>query len=91
MLGLGDLIVPGLFIILCLKFDIQKALNKKIKKLSDFELSYYYSTIIGYTIGMATTGVVMLVFEKPQPALLFLVPGVTGAAFINCYIRNEMK
>lgn len=40
---------------------------------------------------MATTGVVMLVFEKPQPALLFLVPGVTGAAFINCYIRNEMK
>jgi hypothetical protein len=28
MLGLGDIVVPGIFVALCLKFDIDKALNK---------------------------------------------------------------
>jgi len=28
MLGLGDIVVPGIFVSLCLKFDIDKALLK---------------------------------------------------------------
>jgi hypothetical protein len=28
MLGLGDIVVPGIFVSLCIKFDVDKALNK---------------------------------------------------------------
>jgi minor histocompatibility antigen H13 len=36
MLGLGDIVVPGIFVSLCLKFDIDKALNQ-IKKISNIK------------------------------------------------------
>jgi minor histocompatibility antigen H13 len=28
MLGLGDIVVPGIFVALCLKFDVDKAITK---------------------------------------------------------------
>lgn len=34
MLGLGDIVIPGIFISLCLKFDIDKCITNKVKKLS---------------------------------------------------------
>lgn len=33
----------------------------------------------------------MVVFNHPQPALLFLVPGVTGAVVIYALISGEFK
>jgi minor histocompatibility antigen H13 len=33
MLGLGDIVIPGIFIALCLKFDIDRCIEKKLKKV----------------------------------------------------------
>jgi minor histocompatibility antigen H13 len=33
MLGLGDIVVPGIFIALCLKFDIDKNLANKLRQV----------------------------------------------------------
>lgn len=33
MLGLGDIVVPGIFVALCLKFDIDRALAAKLKNV----------------------------------------------------------
>jgi minor histocompatibility antigen H13 len=33
----------------------------------------------------------MVVFDHPQPALLFLVPGCTGSAVLKALIDNKFK
>lgn len=32
MLGLGDIVLPGIFVSLCLKFDIDNTIEKKAPK-----------------------------------------------------------
>jgi minor histocompatibility antigen H13 len=80
MLGLGDIVIPGVFIALCLKYDVDKAiLNLRKQGTKEFNLSklsrpYFVACLIGYALGIVMTFNAMIIFNHPQPALLFLVP-----------------
>jgi minor histocompatibility antigen H13 len=157
ILGLGDIVIPGIFISLALRFDLWMHYQRKIKyepvelttqkqdeatnetftttekqykavkaEYSDvggqwgnwlwtrsiplltkrgaasvsapdaliasyFPKPYFTAAMIGYFAAMLTTLGVMLVFEHGQPALLYLVPGVTGAVWLTGLIRGEIK
>lgn len=65
MLGLGDIVIPGIFIALLLRFD--KSLNRGSH-------TYFNASFLAYIIGLVTTFVIMIVFKHAQPALLYLVP-----------------
>jgi len=80
MLGLGDIVVPGIFVAILLRFDNQR--NNKGK-------SYFRYGMIGYVLGLATTIVVMNVFNAAQPALLYIVPGVLGAVGLRSVLYKE--
>jgi hypothetical protein len=69
MLGLGDIVLPGLFVALCLRFDAQR----------QFRSSYFQTVFWAYCGGVAATIVVMNVFKAAQPALLYIVPAVRTA------------
>ena len=75
MLGLGDIVIPGIFIALCLKFDIDSGLQAAANKVRDIPQRYFHWCFGGYVVGIVTTFIIMTVFEHAQPALLFLVPG----------------
>ena len=92
MLGLGDIVIPGLFVSLCIKFDIDRALtNKKIKDLSEIKIPYFNTCCLFYAFGIILTFVVMYVFDHPQPALLFLVPTCTLSVGALAMIKGETK
>lgn len=65
LLGLGDIVIPGIFIALLLRFDISLNRNSKI---------YFYSAFIAYILALFCTIFVMHVFKHAQPALLYIVP-----------------
>jgi minor histocompatibility antigen H13 len=152
MLGLGDIVVPGIFIALALRFDLWRYYEKKIKyvptelttevgketseqtttvtetqfraikapyinlqgqwgnrlwtsKLSRpfsvstatpalaaaaFPKTYFYASMAGYALGMVLTLIMLLVFKQGQPALLYLVPCVAGAAWLTGAVRGEL-
>ena len=153
MLGLGDIIIPGLLMGLALRFDMYRYYQKKIK-LEPVELTsevasgtegettttsvtryrrvkvpyvdpqsqwgnrawttklgrllpvpeaesvraatafpkpYFHATIFGYALGMLVTLTMLLVFRHGQPALLYLVPGVTGSVWLTALARGELK
>jgi len=85
MLGLGDIVIPGVFIALLLRFDARRANNKKV-----FSKLYFYTCYIGYFVGLLTTIGVMHVFKAAQPALLYLVPACIGSSFMLALIRGEL-
>lgn len=70
MLGLGDVVIPGVFISLALRYDFYRY-TKSLSK-SSFTKPYFYATLAAYISGLVMTTTVMHVFGKAQPALLYL-------------------
>lgn len=87
MLGLGDIVIPGVFIALMLRFDVKMAAASK-KPLSK---TYFWFTYVAYFFGLVTTIVVMHTFKSAQPALLYLVPACLGSSILLSIIRGEMS
>jgi minor histocompatibility antigen H13 len=86
MLGLGDIVIPGVFIALLLRFDKFKSGNKK-----NFSKSYFNACFFGYFLGLGTTIFVMHVFRAAQPALLYLVPACIGTSFGLAVLKGEVS
>ncbi|PYH97707.1 hypothetical protein BO71DRAFT_395954 [Aspergillus ellipticus CBS 707.79] len=136
MLGLGDIIIPGMMVGLALRFDLylyykrkgmQKAqaagngpdlvkpvyqtatggwgerfwtrsvtpktpeLEPPYHNARSFPKPYFTASIIGYVFGMIATLVVMQIFDHPQPALLYLVPGVLISLWGTAFVRKEVN
>lgn len=136
MLGLGDIVVPGMMIGLALRFDLflyyshkgmQKARaedskEKNIKPLyqpatgswgerfwappvtpqkpefeppyhdaRSFPKTYFKASLVGYICGMIVTLLAMQYSNHPQPALLYLVPGVLISLWGTAFFKGEVR
>jgi len=85
MLGLGDIVIPGIFVALMLRFDAHRARGRK-----DFKKPYFTFTYGGYFLGMVTTIAVMHFFQAAQPALLYLVPYCIGSSLFAAALLGEV-
>ena len=81
ILGLGDIVVPGIFVALMLRFDCSRG--------KDCSHVYFYMSYLAYLAGLTTTMVIMHVFWSAQPALLYLVPACVGSALLTSLARGE--
>lgn len=70
MLGLGDIVIPGMFVALALRYDLGRSADKSPNV--SFGKPYFNAAITAYAFGLATTMVVMHTFGAAQPALLYL-------------------
>ena len=101
LLGLGDIVLPGIFISMCLRFDVvrsfadkaeqdpQKAYARLIKCASSASQRYFKGAMAGYLIGILMTVAVMIIFDHGQPALLYLVPCCLLSVVITAVKNNE--
>lgn len=71
MLGLGDIVVPGMFVALALRYDQHKA-SATGKSSERWSKPYFYAALSAYILGLTTTMTIMHVFHAAQPALLYL-------------------
>lgn len=81
MLGLGDIVIPGIFVALALRFDVSRGKQSR----------YFNSAFFGYALGLIVTIIVMNWFQAAQPALLYIVPGVVGSMAAHCLCNGEVK
>lgn len=157
MLGLGDIVVPGMVMALALRFDLWRFYLNKIKyvetelatelapteatggqvvttteirhiakkapytdvtgrwadrfwlsswfglffkpskdvpeevRSASFPKTYFYASLVGYSLGMIVTFCMLVIFKHGQPALLYLVPGVLGSLWLTGLVRGELK
>lgn len=95
MLGLGDIVLPGVFVALLLRFDAHRAsleLGTIDHSSSDFAKPIFNMTVAAYALGLWATVLVMHIFKHPQPALLYLVPAVLLASLLaggvhRCFVE----
>lgn len=96
MLGLGDIVIPGIFVALSLRFDQHLYAKKHPKSLitkndTDFPKPYFRATMIGYVVGLATTMGVMHFTKAAQPALLYLSPACILSVGLRALQRGELQ
>jgi hypothetical protein len=80
LLGLGDILVPGIFISFMTKFGDEVAHSK----------AYFYAAIISYTIALLICGASLWIFNAAQPALLYIVPALYIAVLTVGWFRGEI-
>ncbi|KAK3940590.1 Intramembrane protease 2 [Diplogelasinospora grovesii] len=152
ILGLGDIIIPGILMALALRFDLYQYYKARIRQetvelkkefpvpsseetikiahvdyrrvkapyidsqgqwgtrfwttklgkslpvpaatsatsATTFPKTYFYASIMGYAFGMVLAMTVLLIFRHGQPALLYLVPCVTGSLWFTGWVRGEL-
>ncbi|KAI9044898.1 aspartic endopeptidase [Aspergillus affinis] len=135
MLGLGDIVIPGMMVGHALRFDLYlyylrkgyrkakaegneeepvkpiyqsarggwgerfwtKAIKPQEAELEPpyqdarlFPKTYFKASVVGYLAGLVTTLVVMQLFNHPQPALLYLVPGVLISLWGTAFVRGDI-
>jgi len=96
MLGLGDIVMPGVFIALCLRYDFHRAFTRRnypktLKELAKRKWGkpFFTFNFVCYIVGMLTTLFVMHFFKAAQPALLYLVPACVGGLFLCSSLLKE--
>ncbi|KAG1752921.1 signal peptide peptidase-domain-containing protein [Suillus lakei] len=77
LLGLGDIVIPGTFVALALRYDHARGQSKGTFRKRTFA-------------GLVTTMTVMHVFGKGQPALLYLSPACIVTFFGVACFRGEL-
>lgn len=93
MLGLGDIVIPGIFVALCLRFDYSN-FGKRVKgttlSFSRVAHPYFAVNFALYALGLLTTVVVMHNFKAAQPALLYLSPACIMGALLVAYFKGQL-
>ncbi|KAI0277418.1 signal peptide peptidase-domain-containing protein [Russula aff. rugulosa BPL654] len=89
MLGLGDIVVPGTFISLALRYDHFRH-TKAHPSAGTFTRPYFIASLVAYVAGLATTMGVMHVFHSAQPALLYLSPACILSFVFTAWRRGEL-
>ena len=90
LLGLGDILLPGMVIKYCRRFDLlKKKMDKKkiIFRKKRSKIGFYLFNLILYFISVTLAMVMMFVFNHGQPVLFYISPifivGLMGKAFYD--------
>ncbi|XP_055374242.1 signal peptide peptidase-like 3 isoform X2 [Condylostylus longicornis] len=95
MLGLGDIVMPGLLLCFVLRYDAYKksqGITSEAGGLSPpkgmgSRLTYFHCSMLGYFLGLLTATVSSEVFKAAQPALLYLVPFTLFPLLTMAYLK----
>ena len=106
MLGLGDIVLPGLLLTLARRYDLANshrlltpstpaANGRGGCRPSSWPSCYWAVAAVAYTVGLCITlaaNIYGITFNgvQGQPALLYLVPCTVGGVFLYSVCRNEM-
>jgi len=92
LLGLGDIVIPGLFVALLLRLDATKAkIQFKGGEHEYFFKPYFLTNVVCYALGLVCTVGIMYFFNAAQPALLYLVPACIGGSLAVGLSRGELS
>lgn len=94
LLGLGDIVLPGVFLALALRFDYSLARARSptpLRPRASFAKPYFMACLFAYILGLCVTMAMMHYFRAAQPALLYLSPACILAVALTAFARGESE
>jgi signal peptide peptidase-like protein 2B len=99
LLGLGDIVLPGLLLSFAARYDEAKKLvgashsprfQNQVSACSRHG-GYFKPAVIAYGIGLGMANIAVYVMKMGQPALLYLVPCCLGIIVYLGWKRGELQ
>jgi signal peptide peptidase-like protein 2B len=96
LLGLGDIVLPGIVLAYLFRCDFTKATqiapNRRLRltEVLAVDYGYFVPCLCGYAIGLVVTFAALAIMQLGQPALLYLVPSTLGTALVLAAKRGEL-
>jgi minor histocompatibility antigen H13 len=81
VLGLGDVVIPGLFVRFMAKLD---------EALVPSKISYFQTATVAYAVGLLVCFGVNEITHAGQPALLYLDPACIGSALACGAVNGQL-
>ncbi|XP_078523827.1 signal peptide peptidase-like 3 [Lissotriton helveticus] len=96
MLGIGDIVMPGLLLCFVLRYDNYKKQATDPQGTANIsgrmqKVSYFHCTLIGYFVGLLTATVASRIHRAAQPALLYLVPFTLLPLLTMAYLKGDLR
>jgi signal peptide peptidase-like 2B len=103
LLGLGDIVLPGLLLSFGARLDAAKALLGVLNGSGAGSIAgpsnsckcwydgYYPPLVVAYAIGLLMANAAVYIMRMGQPALLYLVPCCLGTIVYMGWRRNELQ
>uniref|UniRef100_A0A6U4JMI3 Signal peptide peptidase n=1 Tax=Hemiselmis andersenii TaxID=464988 RepID=A0A6U4JMI3_HEMAN len=82
LIGLGDIVLPGLLLCFAMRYDDAKRIDSKG--------GYFAACMVGYCVGLTICEYVVGTYHWAQPAMIYLVPGTLIPFTWVAYNRNEI-
>mmetsp|Transcript_13440 Transcript_13440/g.27424 ORF Transcript_13440/g.27424 Transcript_13440/m.27424 type:complete len:365 (-) Transcript_13440:1145-2239(-) len=82
ILGLGDIVLPSIFLAYTLRLDARS-------ECDDISSGYFARGLVGYAVGLALSFFFNVYFNAAQPALLYLVPGVMAPVVTSSISKKD--
>ncbi|KAG0209371.1 hypothetical protein BGX28_010359 [Mortierella sp. GBA30] len=92
-LGLGDIVIPGIFAALCLRFDQHRAgtRNPMLGQSTAFRKPYFIACLVAYVLGLSFYFYITHLFKSTQPVLLYLATASILSVSMTAIVRGETK
>jgi len=84
MLGLGDIVLPGLLLAFACRYDTGRRLTLR-------DGGYFPLMVFGYALGLMMADAAVYVMDMGQPALLYLVPCTLGVFCWKARKAGELR
>lgn len=101
LLGLGDIVLPGLLLSFAARLDAAKQLLGIIgggtgmphtcPSFCPCNGGYFVPLVVAYAVGLLMANAAVYLMEMGQPALLYLVPCCLGSVAFMGWQRNELR
>ena len=83
MLGLGDVVLPGLLLSYAARLDV--ASRRKAAS------GYFLPLLVGYGVGLACANMAVILMRQGQPALLYIVPATLIPFVALAHCRGDLR
>mmetsp|Transcript_33220 Transcript_33220/g.50103 ORF Transcript_33220/g.50103 Transcript_33220/m.50103 type:complete len:690 (+) Transcript_33220:312-2381(+) len=96
LLGLGDIVLPGLLLSFAARLDAAKKLLAAVSASSRLDNAccshntYFGPSVVAYAIGLLMANAAVYLMSMGQPALLYLVPMTVGTISFLGWRRKEL-
>ncbi|KAG0300531.1 hypothetical protein BGZ97_003186 [Linnemannia gamsii] len=92
-LGLGEIIAPGLFVALCLRYDQHRAgqRNATLGRSTGFRKPYFIASLVAYVLGLGLHFYVSHTLKTTQPLIAYLSVACVFSVFLTATVRGDSK
>jgi signal peptide peptidase-like protein 2B len=80
MLGLGDIVLPGLLLVWAARYDLRRYGSLYTEKAGN---GYFPMVATGYAVGLCLAEITVELTTSGQPALMFIIPCTLGPVLIR--------